>query len=135
MCPFEFSVSLNFSKKNFKNKADFEMQDLEIVFLNFRDGESATLDELLSGRIKLNKITDEDVRKVFEPFGIKPWGAQRLWARRFLRGESFAMLAPTGSGKTTATIALSLLKKSLILLPRFNPCVPSMGKNPERFNR
>jgi len=117
MCPFEFSVSLNFSKKNFKNKAVFEMQDLEIVFLNFRDGESATLDELLSGRIKLNKITDKDVRKVFEPFGIKPWGAQRLWARRFLRGESFAMLAPTGSGKTTATIALSLLKKSLILLP------------------
>lgn len=93
------------------------MQDLDVIYLNFHDSESATLDELLSGKIKLNKIVHEDIDKIFEPFGFKPWGAQRLWARRFLKGESFAMLAPTGSGKTTTTIALALLKKSLILLP------------------
>jgi reverse gyrase len=93
------------------------MQDLEIIYLNFRDNQKATMDELLSGKIKLNQITPEDVNKIFERFGFKPWGAQRLWARKFLKGESFAMLAPTGSGKTTTTIALALLKKSLILLP------------------
>jgi len=93
------------------------MQDLEIIYLNFHGSQKASLDELLSGEIKLNTITTEDINKIFEPFNFKPWGAQRLWARRFLKGESFAMLAPTGSGKTTTTIALSLLKKSLILLP------------------
>lgn len=93
------------------------MQDLEIIYLNFHGSQKASLDELLSGEIKLNTITTEDINKIFEPFNFKPWGAQRLWSRRFLKGESFAMLAPTGSGKTTTTIALSLLKKSLILLP------------------
>ena len=33
--------------------------------------------------------------------GHDPWGAQRLWARRVVMGRSFALVAPTGSGKTT----------------------------------
>jgi reverse gyrase len=53
----------------------------------------------------------------------KMWALQRFWARRFLEGESFALLAPTGSGKTTMQIILSLYsgnnlkKRCLILLP------------------
>ncbi|NOZ82121.1 MAG: reverse gyrase [Candidatus Micrarchaeota archaeon] len=63
------------------------------------------------------RIPEREIEKLFKPFGIKPWAAQRLWARRFLRGESFCLLGPTGSGKTTAILAFSLLKKSLIIVP------------------
>ncbi|MCW1301055.1 MAG: reverse gyrase [Candidatus Nanoarchaeia archaeon] len=51
------------------------------------------------------------------------WALQRFWARRFLDGESFALIAPTGSGKTTMQIILSLYasskmgKRCLIILP------------------
>ncbi len=70
---------------------------------------------------------EEGVNRINELFiqaiGSKMWGLQRLWARRFLNGESFAMVAPTGSGKTTAQIIFSLYASSnfgsrvLILLP------------------
>ncbi|HIP66272.1 MAG TPA: reverse gyrase [Pyrodictium sp.] len=33
--------------------------------------------------------------------GNNLWPAQRLWAKRLLQGESFAIVAPTGVGKTT----------------------------------
>ena len=33
--------------------------------------------------------------------GSTMWPVQKLWARRLLRGESFAIIAPTGVGKTT----------------------------------
>ncbi|MEZ0289693.1 MAG: reverse gyrase [Sulfolobales archaeon] len=66
----------------------------------------------------------ESVNEIFLKFVKAPmWGLQRLWARRFLGGESFAMIAPTGSGKTTTQIVLAvyaatkLEKRVLILLP------------------
>jgi len=40
--------------------------------------------------------------------GYKPWGAQRLWARRAVMDRSFAMVAPTGSGKTTFGLVLAI---------------------------
>ncbi|MFN3804416.1 MAG: reverse gyrase [Pyrobaculum sp.] len=40
--------------------------------------------------------------------GFDMWGAQRLWARRFVRGKSFTIVAPTGSGKTTFVLTASL---------------------------
>lgn len=40
--------------------------------------------------------------------GNKPWSAQRTWALRALQGNSFAILAPTGVGKTLFGIVLSL---------------------------
>ncbi len=33
--------------------------------------------------------------------GMKPWSAQRSWARRLLMGDSLAIIAPTGVGKST----------------------------------
>ncbi len=36
------------------------------------------------------------------------WGAQRLWARRLIKGKSFAIIAPTGSGKTTFGIVAAI---------------------------
>jgi len=33
--------------------------------------------------------------------GFEPWSLQRAWIRRLVAGESFAMVAPTGVGKST----------------------------------
>ncbi|WP_069806403.1 reverse gyrase [Vulcanisaeta thermophila] len=55
--------------------------------------------------------------------GSRMWGAQRLWARRLIKGKSFAIVAPTGSGKTTFGIIASIYTatrlggKVLIVLP------------------
>ncbi|HDI01386.1 MAG TPA: reverse gyrase [Candidatus Bathyarchaeota archaeon] len=54
--------------------------------------------------------------------GSPPWSAQRTWARRALMGRSFAIIAPTGSGKTVFGSILALYlasrgKKSYIILP------------------
>jgi len=63
---------------------------------------------------------DELFKKVVK---TRMWALQRFWVRRFLDGESFALLAPTGSGKTTTQIILCLYaakflkRKTLIILP------------------
>ncbi|ABP49872.1 MAG: reverse gyrase [Pyrobaculum sp.] len=54
--------------------------------------------------------------------GFDMWGAQRLWARRLVRGKSFAIVAPTGSGKTTFVLVAALHvakegKKALLIFP------------------
>ncbi len=55
--------------------------------------------------------------------GTGMWGAQRLWTRRLIKGKSFAIVAPTGSGKTTFGIIASLYTilrkggKVLIMVP------------------
>jgi len=73
-------------------------------------GDSRHIGELLAERgvlrrygivYKLHVLLQE-----FEDFfekatGHKLWPVQKLWARRLLRGESFAIIAPTGVGKTT----------------------------------
>jgi Reverse gyrase len=51
----------------------------------------------------------EDFAKMFKDIvGTNMWGAQRLWARRIIKGKSFAIVAPTGSGKTTFGIVASI---------------------------
>ncbi|MEO0144868.1 MAG: reverse gyrase [candidate division WOR-3 bacterium] len=52
----------------------------------------------------------------------KPWSLQISWAKRVLLGNSFALLAPTGIGKTSFGITFALYlatknKKSYIILP------------------
>lgn len=79
------------------------------------------------GYLRKLKIVEEKVKEVDAIFlrvvNSRMWGLQRLWARRFFNNESFAMIAPTGSGKTTMQIILALYaareskKKSLILVP------------------
>lgn len=55
--------------------------------------------------------------------GSPPWGAQRTWAKRLARGDSFSIIAPTGVGKTTfgavASLYYACVKglKSYIVLP------------------
>ena len=66
----------------------------------------------------------EEFSKFFEELvGSPPWSAQRVWARRVLSGQSFAIIAPTGVGKTVFGIVMALYlahKKGLrtyIVLP------------------
>ncbi|MFN3568015.1 MAG: reverse gyrase, partial [Caldimicrobium sp.] len=58
--------------------------------------------------------------KIFqEIFEVSPSSLQLSWAKRFFLGESFAIVAPTGTGKTTFGLLACLLEqgKSLILVP------------------
>jgi reverse gyrase len=64
----------------------------------------------------------EEFLSFFRKTIAEPRALQQLWARRVLRGESFAAVAPTGVGKTSfgAVMALFLAlhnKRSYILLP------------------
>ncbi|NPA32863.1 MAG: reverse gyrase, partial [Aquificae bacterium] len=57
-----------------------------------------------------------------EKLGTSPWSLQRSWARKVFLGRSFALLAPTGVGKSTfGLITASYLAKrgerSYIILP------------------
>ena len=86
-------------------------------------------DACLSNVKSLN-ISDEYVddlerlnRCFKELLGAEMWSAQRIWARRVFRGQSFSMIAPTGSGKTVFGIitAIYMAKrgrwKTLIIVP------------------
>jgi reverse gyrase len=52
-----------------------------------------------------------------------PWSLQKMWAKRVIMGSSFALIAPTGVGKTTFGIIMAIylaLKrkwKTLIIVP------------------
>jgi reverse gyrase len=66
--------------------------------------------------------------------GSKPWGAQRTWARRLVRGDSFSIIAPTGVGKTTFGLAAALYfackggLKSYIVVPTTTLVVQAIEK-------
>lgn len=67
--------------------------------------------------------TDRDLARFEEFFeravGARPWSLQRLWAKRVLMGQSFAVVAPTGVGKTTFGLVTSLFlePKALMIFP------------------
>ncbi|NPB08188.1 MAG: reverse gyrase [Aquificae bacterium] len=57
-----------------------------------------------------------------EKVGSPPWSLQKSWARKVFLGRSFALLAPTGVGKTTFGLLTALFlaregKRSYIILP------------------
>lgn len=63
--------------------------------------------DLLSEEEELEKIT-EFFKKATR--GLNMWSAQKTWARRIVRGESFSIIAPTGTGKTVFSIVMALYK-------------------------
>ncbi|HDD63980.1 MAG TPA: reverse gyrase [Thermoprotei archaeon] len=64
-----------------------------------------------------------DFSRFFEKaLGNRPWSAQLTWAKRVFKRKSFAILAPTGVGKTVFGILMSLYlaksgQKCYIILP------------------
>ncbi|AOL15976.1 reverse gyrase [Sulfolobus sp. A20] len=64
-----------------------------------------------------------NIEKIFQiALNSKPLGPQRSWVIRFLRGESFAIVAPPGLGKTTFGLLMSIYnamngKKSIMIFP------------------
>jgi reverse gyrase len=70
---------------------------------------------------------EEELSEFSEMFrrsvGRDPWSIQKMWARRVIMGSSFALMAPTGVGKTTFGVVMAIymaLKKgwrSLIVVP------------------
>ncbi|MBO8144285.1 MAG: reverse gyrase [Thermodesulfobacterium sp.] len=84
--------------------------------------------EILSSKNSLKDLkTFCEVEKKVEIFNkvfknilnIHPSSLQISWAKRFFLGESFAIVAPTGTGKTTFGLISCLLtsKKALIIVP------------------
>ena len=69
-----------------------------------------------------------------EVVGSKPWGAQRAWMKRLVRGDSFSIIAPTGVGKTTFGLVAALFyackkgSKSYIVLPTTTLVVQAYDK-------
>ncbi|RLA85239.1 MAG: reverse gyrase [Deltaproteobacteria bacterium] len=63
------------------------------------------------GELTLLHRLEERERAWVEHFerymGARPWGLQVAWAKRVLLGRSFALLAPTGVGKTSFGISMA----------------------------
>lgn len=64
----------------------------------------------------------EEFQSFFEKIVGKPKSIQIFWAKRILRNESFAAIAPTGIGKTSFGLAMALFlatkwKRSYVILP------------------
>jgi len=92
-------------------------------------------DEELIERGKCQKCSDKEFpfKKIFENVeefekffieitGTNPLDIQKNWALRFFKGKNFGIVAPTGMGKTTFGIVLSIYlslkgKKCYIILP------------------
>jgi len=64
--------------------------------------------------LTLQDVVDSEVNAVVELFkralGREPWPIQRHWLRRLIEGESFALIAPTGMGKTTLLAIYALYR-------------------------
>ncbi len=94
-------------------------------------GNDFTVEEALEGickkknaemcRYKFDKFVEEFFEFFRKVLG-EPRSIQRFWARRILRGESFAAVAPTGIGKTSFGCVVALFfalkgRRSYIILP------------------
>ncbi len=79
----------------------------------------------------------EEFFKFFKKIVGEPRAIQKFWAKRILRGESFAAVAPTGIGKTTFGSAIALFlalrgRKCYIILPT-TLLVKQVVENLEKF--
>ncbi|MDQ7038966.1 MAG: reverse gyrase [Aquificota bacterium] len=92
-----------------------EVMDGDLCGLLEKRGSIQRLREVCGAERKLKEF------EVFfeKALGSKPWSLQKLWAKRVFLKESFAVVAPTGVGKTTFGLVMSLFlePKSLLLFP------------------
>ncbi len=92
----------------------------------------------LKGLKSFCTVTEEALRfsEFFrEKLGFDPWALQETWARRVILGNSFAILAPTGVGKTTFGLAMAsfIEGKSYIIVPT-KILVKQAKERLEKFN-
>lgn len=78
----------------------------------------------LAGLARVDEVLRryDEISSLFEKVvGFRMWGAQRLWAKRLAARKSFAVVAPTGSGKTTFLLIAALYMaregKALLVFP------------------
>ncbi len=107
--------------------------DIRAIYANLCNicGKDLTLGESTEGkcksenyplcRMKEDKIVEEFLEFFRKVIG-EPRAVQKFWARRILRKESFAAVAPTGIGKTSFGSAVAFFlatkgKKSYVILP------------------
>ncbi len=68
-------------------------------------------DELVEKAIDVWRAEIEELRKFFvAAVGKEPWSLQLHWMKRLVSGESFAMVAPTGIGKSTLLAVYALYR-------------------------
>ncbi|MFN3813161.1 MAG: reverse gyrase [Aquificaceae bacterium] len=88
--------------------------------------DSPVCEVLKEGELKRLCEIEDKVKKWGETFeryiGSRPWSLQSLWAKRAFLGNSFALLAPTGVGKTSFGLSFALYlakggRKSYLILP------------------
>ncbi len=88
--------------------------------------ESVEVDKIASGKlgevIEVRRL-EEEWSSFFKDFiGAPPWSLQASWARKVFLKRSFALIAPTGIGKTSFGISMAAFlaskgKKSYIIVP------------------
>ncbi|MEM2025194.1 MAG: DEAD/DEAH box helicase, partial [Desulfurococcaceae archaeon] len=53
--------------------------------------------------------TEEEFSNFFRrTTGLQPWGGQKFWLRKLLRGENAVLIAPTGLGKSTLLVSYAI---------------------------
>ncbi|MCS7365217.1 MAG: reverse gyrase [archaeon GB-1867-035] len=103
--------------KKIEKLNEIEIRRLVVKLLK----ENGTLKEY--GKLAALESIVEEVNQLFyKATGSKLWSAQRTWCRRALTNKNFAIIAPTGMGKTVFGIILAIYfaskgKRSYIILP------------------
>ncbi|MEM4518897.1 MAG: reverse gyrase [Sulfolobales archaeon] len=90
----------------------------EVIKLMNKLGTTKDLGKLYETEVEVRRVVDFFEKCV----GSKPWNLQIMWLRRLVRKASFAMIAPTGIGKTTFGLVFAMYYatkglKSYIIVP------------------
>ena len=85
------------------------------------------------GMLEVEEELDKFSEFFMKATGYKLWSAQKTWVRRLLMDESFAIIAPTGVGKSTILAVYALYKASkgsriLLLVPTENLARQSVAR-------
>ncbi|MEM5822395.1 MAG: reverse gyrase [Ignisphaera sp.] len=112
------AIHKNACTKCMKIKGIVRVDDIEEL-VRYVDNPSGRLSAVVTIRKFVKDFEDFFARCV----GGSPWGLERSWAFRVAQNQSFAMIAPTGVGKTTFGLIMSIYlayklnKKVYILVP------------------
>ena len=89
---------------------------------------------------EFNKLFNDLLKFFVRCVGNEPWSIQKLWLKRVAKGASFAMIAPTGIGKTTFGLVVALYLairgwKSYIVVPTTTLAIQLERKLEEMMSR